>query len=158
MSDFKMAKNDIRISEKHGLNPSMPVCFLCGETKNEIVLFGRLKGDAEAPRHCIIDYEPCDKCKEKYKNDAVFIEASHNEQKNGLPPTTVTIDGKESTIYPTGKYYAVPAEIFVNQEPGPRFCDVGVIDMIQKQVNKAIENSKTGDAEKNEQKEDDVNE
>lgn len=143
-----MAKNNIRFSKKHGLNPSMSACFLCGETKNEIVLFGALKDDAEAPRHCIIDYEPCDKCKEKYKHDIIFIEASHSEQKNGLPPTTVTIDGKKSTIYPTGKYYAVPAEIFVNQEPGPRFCDVGVIDMIQKQVNKAIEYSKERETEK----------
>lgn len=150
MSDFKMAKNDIRVSEKHGLNPSMPVCFLCGETKNEIVLFGRLKDDAEAPKYCVVDYEPCDKCKEKYKNDAVFIEAAHNKQENGLPPATVTIDGKESTIYPTGKYCAVSAEIFVNQQPGLRFCDVGVIDMIRKQIDKAVRNSEESEEEKDE--------
>ena len=137
-----MARNDISVSKKHGLNPSMPVCFLCGETKNEIVLFGKLKDDAEAPKYCVVDYEPCDKCKEKYKNDAVFIEAAHSKQENGLPPATVTIDGKESAIYPTGKCYAVPAEIFVNQKPGLRFCDVGVIDMIRQQVDKAVGNIK----------------
>lgn len=41
--------NSIRLSPKHGLNPSISVCFFCGEDKNEIILPGKLEGDAEAP-------------------------------------------------------------------------------------------------------------
>ena len=45
----------IAISPNHGLNPSIPSCFFCGKPKNELVLFGKLKGDAEAPRHFIME-------------------------------------------------------------------------------------------------------
>ena len=43
-------KDGIRLSPKHGVNPAVPLCFLCGQAKNEIVLAGRLPGDVEAPR------------------------------------------------------------------------------------------------------------
>ena len=61
---------DILLSPKHGLNPTIPICFWCGEEKNEIALMGRIgdarKGeDFEAPMHAVLDYEPCDKCREK---------------------------------------------------------------------------------------------
>lgn len=52
----------IRISPKHGLNPSIAVCFYCGEDKNEIVLPGRMKGDREAPRRGVWNHDPCTKC------------------------------------------------------------------------------------------------
>ena len=35
----------IRLSDKHGVNPAIPKCFICGESKNEILLFGKLKGN-----------------------------------------------------------------------------------------------------------------
>jgi hypothetical protein len=62
----------IRISPKHGLNPSMSVCFLCGGDKNEIIIPGMLKGDAEAPHKAVWNKEPCDKCKE-YMNIGVML-------------------------------------------------------------------------------------
>jgi len=52
----------ITLSQKHGVNPSIPLCYYCHEPKNEIVLAGRLPGDAEAPRHGVWDKVPCDKC------------------------------------------------------------------------------------------------
>lgn len=57
----------IRISEKHGANPTIPICFFCGEDKNEVALLGKLSGDKEAPMRMWIngDYEPCDECKKK---------------------------------------------------------------------------------------------
>ena len=76
---------DIRLSPKYGLNPTIPVCFFCGKQKNEIALLGRISNrkrvrtawggsseqvfdsDVEAPRNMILDYEPCDECKEKFK-------------------------------------------------------------------------------------------
>ena len=52
----------IRISEKHGVNPTIPICFYCGEDKNEVALLGKLHGDKEAPMRMWIngDYEPDD--------------------------------------------------------------------------------------------------
>lgn len=40
---------DIRVSEKHGVNPSITICPICGK-ETGIVLLGKLKGDEEAPR------------------------------------------------------------------------------------------------------------
>ena len=66
----------LRISEKHGINPMIPQCFFCGQDKNEIVLLGRLPGDAEAPKHGVIDHEPCDSCKEYMKQGIMVISVS----------------------------------------------------------------------------------
>jgi hypothetical protein len=64
--------NSITLSEKHGLNPSIIKCFVCGEDVG-IALMGRLKDDAEAPRECMTG-ELCDKCKELIdKQKGAFI-------------------------------------------------------------------------------------
>lgn len=84
--------NNIKLSEKHGVNPSMDICFYCGEVTG-IALMGKLPGDKEAPRHCCTSVEPCDKCKEKYK-DYVLIVEMPNEEK----PT------------PTGRWFALKKE------------------------------------------------
>src|SRR5574344_1275048 len=63
----------ISLSEKHGLNPMIPKCFVCGEDKNIIALMGRLPGDREAPRNAVIDREPCGKCKEYMKAGVILI-------------------------------------------------------------------------------------
>lgn len=55
-------RGSIRISEKHGVNPAIPLCFFCGEDKNEILLLGKLPGDAQAPHRAVFDRSPCDKC------------------------------------------------------------------------------------------------
>lgn len=55
-----MSKESIRVSEKHGVNPSMTYCAICGESIG-LALHGRLPGDAQAPRD-IPDDSPCDKC------------------------------------------------------------------------------------------------
>lgn len=52
----------IRLHKDYGLNPTIPVCFFCGQPRNEIALLGATyKG--EAPKEMIIDTEPCDDCK-----------------------------------------------------------------------------------------------
>ena len=66
----------IPISPKHGVNPTVPVCFWCGEMKNEIAFLGRLKGDIEAPPSMILNYEPCDKCKENWAKGVALLKAS----------------------------------------------------------------------------------
>lgn len=63
----------IRISEKHGVNPSVGVCFFCGEEDGTVILAGRLTGDAEAPRRAVWSHDPCPKCKEHMKAGIVLI-------------------------------------------------------------------------------------
>ena len=36
-------ENDILLSPKYGVNPTMPVCFWCGEDRGEIALLGRIE-------------------------------------------------------------------------------------------------------------------
>lgn len=76
-----MAKS-IRLSPQHGVNPSLMVCYYCGEDKG-IALMGLIRGkersDPEAPRHVVLDKEPCDKCKEYMKEGVILIEVRDGE-------------------------------------------------------------------------------
>lgn len=66
----------ILVSPTHGVNPTIPVCFYCGEEKNEVLLLGRLKDDAEAPHHAVWDKEPCDTCKDHMRQGVILISVS----------------------------------------------------------------------------------
>ncbi len=73
----------IRLSPKHGVNPSMAVCFFCNEPNGEIILPGRLKEDAEAPRYAVWNMDPCDKCKEYMKQGIICISVlTGSDEKN----------------------------------------------------------------------------
>lgn len=64
----------MRISHKHGVNPSLSQCFYCGGDKNEVVLAGLMKGDREAPRKAVWSMEPCDQCAHFMKEGVILIE------------------------------------------------------------------------------------
>ena len=89
-----MAKDDIILSKKHGVNPSMMICPICDETTG-IALLGKLKGDAEAPRQ-ILGTHPCKECEEKAGADKVYIlsmDEDHNLHGYVLAPKSIlTID------------------------------------------------------------------
>jgi len=89
----------IRLSPKHGVNPAVPLCYYCGESKNEILLLGRLKGgeDKEAPRNAVWDFNPCDKCKEYMELGVIIVGIRDNE-----PPT--------KTPFRTGQMVVVKEE------------------------------------------------
>lgn len=61
----------IKLSPKHGANPSMIKCIVCGGDAG-IILNGRLKGDVEAPRY-VITGELCNECKAKIDEGYAFI-------------------------------------------------------------------------------------
>lgn len=61
----------IKLSPKHGVNPSMVKCVVCGKDAG-ILLNGKLKDDAEAPRY-VITGELCDECKAKVDKGYAFI-------------------------------------------------------------------------------------
>ena len=54
---------NIRLSEKHGINPSVCKCWFCLQASKGLILAGRLKGaDIALPMSGVYDMEPCDKC------------------------------------------------------------------------------------------------
>lgn len=64
----------IKLSPKHGLNPSLSQCFYCGGDKGEIIIPGRMKDDMEAPRQAVWNMEPCDQCEHYMKQGVILIE------------------------------------------------------------------------------------
>ena len=111
----------IRVSKKHGVNPSVELCFYCGEGKG-VALFGKLSnqraeqmfldhevsiadvalGDVEAPRQVILNKEPCDKCKENMSRGVALIK----------------VKTPEDNPQPTGQYVVV-TEDWVNRMISP---------------------------------------
>lgn len=95
----------ITLSKEHGVNPSINHCFICG---NEIglILFGRLKGDVEAPRNCCSG-ELCDDCKDKLKTHVAVLEvkSESNPERTGraifIPKESVAIENKGIVYMPS---------------------------------------------------------
>jgi len=80
-----MREPSIRVSEKHGVNPTMLMCFWCGEPNGELALLGKLKGDAEAPRQSCLNLDPCKKCQAQMDTGIMCAEALHNEGEEPEP-------------------------------------------------------------------------
>lgn len=95
--------DNIILSKKHGLNPSVTHCFCCGRDIG-IALFGKLKDDIEAPRD-IYDTEPCDDCEAAMKIGRIFIEVEN-----------VPINTKKKPIR-TGRIVGVKEEAAINLVP-----------------------------------------
>lgn len=127
--------SNIRLSPKHGVNPTMGKCMWCGEPTNEIALLGKLKGDEKAPRYSVLSYEPCDKCKEIWNQGVALIECTPNEFEDGRPPFTKDSDGV--AVYPTGHLFVIkpePVSTLFNRE-----CKAGDIIAIDDAVYGAIQ-------------------
>lgn len=88
----------IQLSPKHGFNPCIPLCFWCGRQKNEIALMGKMKGDIEAPKNLVLDYEPCDHCKENWSKGVVLMELQSRPIGNNFPPIR---EENGTKLYPT---------------------------------------------------------
>lgn len=58
-----MSDRPIPISPKHGLNPSLLQCAICGKDTG-VAILGRLPSDLKAPRQ-MIDFEPCKECRQE---------------------------------------------------------------------------------------------
>lgn len=93
----------IKISPKHGLNPTIPVCFWCGKQKNEIALMGRMKDDIEAPKNMVLDYVPCEECQNHMAMGVAVLEASDHPNTEGQPPM-------QKGVYPTSRFVVVTTE------------------------------------------------
>ena len=129
--------NSIRLSEKHGVNPTLCQCFFCGETKH-IALLGQIgdrrKGeDFEAPRECVMDYEPCDKCQEQMKQGVTLIGVTTTQPSDKRPPLTAQ---GGTQVYPTNAWCVIKSEVaseMFSQElnMGDKlFVDQAILDII----------------------------
>lgn len=83
---------NLRLSEKHGVNPSIQKCFLCGKEKG-VILFGRMTDDREAPREVVTDKEPCDECKKAMQDAVLFVEVKDGQNGSDNPFRTGYIVG-----------------------------------------------------------------
>jgi len=70
----------IHMSPKHGVNPMLVVCFFCQKDRGDLALLGRLRGDVEAPRRGVLDYEPCDECKSYMERGIILISVRDGEK------------------------------------------------------------------------------
>lgn len=98
----------IRLSRKHGVNPSVGVCFWCGKDDGSVLLMGRLPNDAEAPRRACAGYDPCPDCKAQFDQPdcVVFIEADTAPTFDGQPP----MQRKPFEVYPTGRLFGIAVD------------------------------------------------
>ena len=88
------------LDNKHGVNPSLQVCFYCGEDMG-VILHGKipykkrqameeagmLSEDGRAPRRMVVDREPCNTCKEHMKLGVMLVEVKDTEDINDPVPT-----------------------------------------------------------------------
>jgi len=108
--------NEIKLSPKYGVNPTIPICFWCGEDRNEIALMGHIgdgrgNEDFEAPMHSFIDYEPCDKCREIMGQGVTVIAVTSFPNVENQPPI-------REGIYPAGEYVVMRKEAAKRVFPG----------------------------------------
>ena len=84
-----MRDKGIELSPKHGVNPSIIVCPICGKDVG-IALLGKLKGDVEAPK--TVQGDMCDECK---KSHIRIVEIAENNKATGrsviIPRDALTI-------------------------------------------------------------------
>ena len=85
------------------LNPILVKCFWCGEA-SYIAIPKKMSNKEEGYRECVMNYDPCDKCKEIWDKGAVIIEAS--ESPNGKNQPAI-----QKGVYPTGVWWVVKREI-----------------------------------------------
>ena len=98
----------LKLHPKYGVNPSIPICFWCEKDKNAVVLLGN-KYKGEAPRHILLDYEPCDECKEMMDLGCVIIEVSETNLKD-RPEI-------QKDVWPTGRWLVMKQEAFDQNFP-----------------------------------------
>jgi hypothetical protein len=93
----------IPLSPKHGVNPALGQCFWCGQEDGTVLLLGRLPGDAEAPRHVIASYEPCENCKAGMSYGVTLVEMANQPLYDGHKAMA-------PNAYPTGRWVVVRDE------------------------------------------------
>lgn len=85
-----MSEKSITLSPKHGVNPSITHCEVCGKEIG-IALLGKLKNDAEAPRDIYMGF--CDECQKVIDQDGLMIIEVRDGETGNNPYRTGRIIG-----------------------------------------------------------------
>lgn len=77
------------LHKKHGLAPTIPICFICGKKKNEVALLGATwKGKEAPPMQMVMDKTPCEECKKYMQMGVILISVKDNEPDKDNPYRT----------------------------------------------------------------------
>lgn len=60
------------------MNPTIPLCYWCGEQKGEVALLGAALKE-QAPMHMVLDRVPCEKCQGYLKEGIMFVSVRNGE-------------------------------------------------------------------------------
>lgn len=154
MAKKKRKKDDgIEISPKHGLNPSLDLCFWCRKPRG-IALLGRLRkkdggnDDAEAPKHTLSSLEPCDECKAKFEKGVHLIEVSDDGSAFDNNRAFALGDTEGKPHWPTGRFLVLNPEVMNGVKAGDRMLMTHeVMEMLIKRMDDA-ERRKAEEAKK----------
>jgi len=118
------------MSNKKCVNVMLSKCFWCGEDKNELLVGKKLIDcNVDTPREMIVNYDPCDKCKEQWDKGFVIIEVNEEPNAKGQPEI-------QEGLYPTGKMWVVEkntaVEIFGEEDTsrGRIFIDKAIAEKL----------------------------
>jgi len=96
----------------------MQLCFYCGECKGVLINM-RLRGTFKDRKGVVTDIEPCDDCKEKYKDYQLVLEKP------------------SETAPPTGRWFAVKKEA-ISEE----YRNSPIVFMLSGEFQQIIDNHK----------------
>ena len=121
-----MKDKGIEISPKYGANPTMPICFWCGKDTGDIALLGRIKkkgiggSDVEAPRHMVLNYEPCENCKSMFNQGVLIAEVYTSDKWKSSKYGKADPDRPEITkgAVPTGAHVVIREGVFSDAKAG----------------------------------------
>jgi hypothetical protein len=113
----------LRLSSKHGANPSVQKCFWCGGDIG-VVLFGAMKGDAEAPRAVVLSYEPCDSCKAMMDRGVTLVEVTERPPLSNPGQDPIQAN---PPAYPTGRW-----SVITREAAGRLFRPQALVDQVVK--------------------------
>lgn len=111
----------VTLHPKYGLNPTLAICFWCGEDTGDIVLLGaaakRVTGSDEAPHRTCMGLEPCDKCKANMAKGITLIEASES-------PTRECNTKMNDRAYVSGRWCVITEDAARRMLRGPMLDSV----------------------------------
>jgi len=114
--------NSIPSHKQYGLNPTLCTCFYCGEETGKIALLGA-KYKGEAPTHMCTSLQPCAKCKDKYGDYVLLVEAANVDKLGG-----------RNKPQPTGRWLAIKKECVTIPNKGICCIDAPTFETLAKQA------------------------
>lgn len=117
---------NIRLSEKHGVNPSLILCGFCGEDSG-IALMGKLPQDAEAPKRQVSIERPCQKCETAMKSKVFLVMITDDSVGSANP----TLKGISVTVEDWVIRELVTDEALIKNVLSKRFAFIPETDWIE---------------------------